>query len=105
KNPESLEEAKTSENFWTKALVEYKLIGPHPPEEKLIAFEQFFSSKLYQDEFARYNEAIYAAIEMCKPDLIYSDSNTTPPAVHYSGIPWIKNISVTPIFFEIDDEL
>ena len=75
KNPStsnSTESDSTEQNVWLQALIDYKVIGPHPPEEKLIAFKKFYSNKTYHDEFARFNDAIYAAIEMCKPDLLVS---------------------------------
>lgn len=91
--------------FWTKAVSEYNLLGPASPEEKLLNFARIYSNKLYQQEFVQFNDAIAAALEMYKPDLVWVDSLTTPPAVYYSGIHWVKSVSVTPIFFEIDDNL
>ena len=94
-----------SGQFWTKALTEYNILGPASPEEKLLNFARLYSNKLYQAEFVQFNDAIAAALEMYKPDLVWVDSLTTPPAVYYSGIHWVKNVSVTPIFFEIEDDL
>ncbi len=70
-----------------------KVLGDYPFYEKfqsLIAMQQ---SDQWLQKFALYNRAVEKAIAEFKPDLIYYDDVTLYPAVHYSGIPWIKNIS------------
>lgn len=98
-------DGRSQSELWEKAVFDYGLMGPETPEERLVNLRRFYATPLYQNEFAQFNEAIHAALEMYKPDLIWLDSVTTPPAVYYSEIKWVKNVSVTPLFFEIDEDL
>ena len=86
-------------------LFDQKVIGPYSVEEKTENMISFMYSDDNRKEFTGFNTALREAIELYKPDLIYFDSGALMPAIAYSGVPWIKNISVTPIFFTLDDKL
>lgn len=86
-------------------LLHEKVIGPYSAREKMSNTIRFLYSAANQSEFTRFNSALAEAIEKYKPDLIYFDSGALNPAIAYSGIPWIKNVSVNPLFFTLDPEL
>lgn len=86
-----------------KSLLEAKVIGNYSPYEK---FENMLGM-LFGEKFNSDNRimdgAIKEAIKLYKPDLIYFDACHMYPAVHYSGIPWVKHISTTPLYYILDD--
>ncbi len=70
-----------------------KVLGDYPFYEKFQSLITMQQSDQWLQKFALYNRAIEEALKEYQPDLIYYDDVTLYPAVHYSGIPWIKNIS------------
>lgn len=94
-----------SDDLWINVINQYKMIGPESFDQKLAAIRLYYSSKQYRDEQVDLNEAILRAIQIYQPDLIYYNSHTIVPAVNHSRIPWIRNITISPIFWEFDDDL
>ena len=66
---------------------------------------KFYETDHVREEWLYYNAALKNAIAELKPDLVISDENGLMPAIHYSGVPWIRVFSVNPLFFVIDPEL
>lgn len=76
-----------------KLLLESKVIGNYSFTEKFESLVAMQQGEKWLQQFAIYNGAIEEALRLYKPDLIFLDDVTLYPAIHYSGIPWIKNVS------------
>lgn len=76
-----------------KMLREAKVIGDYSFYDKFESMIGMQQGDKWLEQFAIYNTAIEEAIKLYKPDLIFLDDVTLYPAIHYSGIPWIKNVS------------
>ncbi len=81
------------------------LIGPLSLKEKTLNLLSFFNSEHITEEWRHYDGAIKEAIADFKPNLILADENGLPPAIYYSGIPWIRHFSSNPLFFIMEDGL
>ena len=79
-------------------LLESKILGPYTPLEKISNLFQFFENPQQRKEFFHLNRGVDEAIRKYNPDLVYVDASLVP-VVYYSKIPWVKNISTTPLFF------
>lgn len=82
-----------------------KVLGDYSPAEKTTHVVDFLYSPANVAEFSRFNSALEEALALYKPDLLYYDSGALMPALAKSGLPLVKNVSVNPIFFEMDDQL
>lgn len=81
------------------------LIGPLSPKQKTLNLLAFFKSEHITEEWRHYNTAIKAAIADFKPHVILADENGLPPAIYYSGVPWIRHFSSNPLFFIMEENL
>lgn len=88
------EEELTAGEVMARTMEAGKILGDHSPEEKMRAMIATFQSESYYEQIADFDAAIKGAIEQLSPDLIYHDSGFLYPAIHYSGIPWIRNTSM-----------
>lgn len=86
-------------------LLENKIIGPSPIREKLANLNKFFvESEISQNVVIQSNGFMKDAIAKIKPDCFLVDNGYLLPAIYYSGIPWVFNISCVPLFYiEHDD--
>lgn len=82
------------------SLLEWGIIGPTPLETKFQRTLEFFLfSEGALKTLVATNRSIKAAIELYRPDAILVDGVYLLPAIAQSGIPWIKHISTTPLFY------
>ncbi len=88
------EEELTAGEVMARTMEAGKILGDHSPEEKMRAMIATFQSESYYEQIADFDAAIKGAIEQLSPDLIYHDSGFLYPAIHFSGIPWIRNTSM-----------
>ncbi len=80
------------------------LIDPGTPAEKMTRLQRL--TDLVREQFyGDLDRAVKEAIDRLNPDLIWYDCSLLVPAVYFSGIPWVINCSMTPIFYEFDPEL
>lgn len=84
-------------------LYKYKVFGPYSPKEKVQNMIKMMFADT--DKFLYRDKRLKEAIEKIKPDLIYVDNIALMPAIAYSGKPWIKNISTTPLFYVDEHDL
>jgi len=85
--------------------LELKMIGPYSEMDKIAAEVAYFESGVYERNLKPQDDAIRRAIETFRPDAIVVDDHSVPPAVYYSGLPWIKSISVAPLFEMFEPDL
>lgn len=100
-----MQTGKQTADILAKIFLDMGLIGPQSPKEKSINCLKFLQSPHLQEEWTFYNGAIKTAIEQYKPDVIITDENGVMPAIIYSKIPWIRNVSCNPLFFEQEDDI
>ncbi|KAH9401614.1 hypothetical protein TYRP_017012 [Tyrophagus putrescentiae] len=85
---------------YTDDLVTLGIMGPRSSlslEEKYVkVVELFTTGALAQEARRKSNEVAKKAIEALQPDLIAIDGHL-PPAVYFSGIPWVNIVSVTAL--------
>ena len=80
-----------------KMLHQFKMLGPYSPKEKLVEVVKIFNSEHHLDEIRSNDAAAKVAIEKYKPDVIIVDAHSLSPSIYYSGIPWIKSCSMSPL--------
>lgn len=100
-----MQTGKQTADILAKIFLDMGLIGPQSPKEKSITCLQFLQSPHLQEEWTHYDAAIKSAIEKYKPVVIITDENGLQPAIYYSKIPWIRNVSTNPLFFELEEDL
>ncbi|KAI2806792.1 hypothetical protein RDWZM_006360 [Blomia tropicalis] len=88
-----------------EALFQMKIIGPDTPEKKLEYLIMFHTNPKNLLHLLEFNSSVKEAIDDIKPDLIYYDGIADLPSIHQSGIPWIENVSFTPIFHMYEENL
>ena len=89
-----------------KSLEEHQLVAPNQTTlEKLEHWRRLLGSPDYRRGIVALNEGVKNALKAIKPDLIYYDGNWLAPAIYYSNLPYIKNISVVPSFYEFEEGL
>ena len=88
-------------------LEQFQIISPHiDTKNKLINIVRYFREGPYMEhKLKSLNNALEVAIKKFDPDGIIVDDHSVPPAVFYSGKPWIKNISMAPLFEMFDPTL
>ena len=80
-------------------LIKTKLIGgQETPLEKMANLIRYYESPDTIANMTFLNAAIVGAINRHKPDLLWYDANCLMPAVYYSNLPWVMNLSMTPLF-------
>lgn len=83
-----------------------RIIGPYHPKEKFQnLLNLFVLSASAGRRIVKSNHYIKEAIEAVKPDLIWVDNTYLAPAIFYSGIPYLNNISTTPLYCVFDETL
>lgn len=80
------------------------ILGPGTAEEKMRRMDKL-TAAILQEWIGDFNGAVVKAIAEYQPDLIWYDGGILLPAIHHSGIPWVRNLSMTPIFYQFDDQL
>ncbi|KAH9389385.1 hypothetical protein TYRP_023371 [Tyrophagus putrescentiae] len=99
-----LNRAKNAGEDLALALHNSGLIDPGTPAEKMTRLQRL--TDLVREQFyGDLDRAVKEAIDRLNPDLIWYDCSLLVPAVYFSGIPWVINCSMTPIFYEFDPEL
>ena len=89
-----------------KDLLEKNIIGPRSIEEQLENMtKHFLESDDARSILFQTNELIKEAIDKIKPDCFYVDNMYLLPAIHYSGIPWVRSISPVPLYHIQNDEV
>ena len=99
------EDSQKPGEIYAKRLIEGKVLGNYSPEEKMARMSSMFDETQYRDDNLVFEPTVKKAIEQYKPDLIYIDHFNLLPSIYYSGIPWIKHISTTPLFYILDDNV
>ena len=87
-----------------KSLYDSKVLGPFSPREKLEYFLQFCNSNGNYEEIGAFEHGLKLAIETYRPDLIYADCGVLWPSIFYSGIPFIRNVSMAPTSYLVEDD-
>ncbi len=101
----SMNEAKENPGEAIAALFQAAhIIGPYSPLEKLRSIMATFDQREQLADALVFDAAIKEATELYKPDLFYVD-NELMPAVYYSGVPWVRSISIHPLFFYEGEEV
>jgi len=81
-----------------------RIIGPYDPLEKFQNLLRLFVlSPNAGSRIKAANRHIQAAIDGVKPDLIWLDNTYLAPAIYYSGIPWVYQISTAPSYSVMDE--
>lgn len=100
--PKRVNEANPVENA-AKQLLASKIIGNYTAREKMENLLERLFGDQFLGECALYDAVIREGIQLYTPDLIYFDALHLYPAIHFSAIPWILNISSNPLYY-IDSE-
>lgn len=100
--PKRVNEANPVENA-AKQLLASKIIGNYTAREKMENLLERLFGDQFLSECALYDAVIREGIQLYTPDLIYFDALHLYPAIHFSAIPWILNISSNPLYY-IDSE-
>lgn len=83
-----------------------RIIGPYHPKEKFQnLLNLFVLSPNAGKRIIKSNQYIKEAIDAVKPDLIWLDNTYLAPAIFYSGIPFVNNVSTTPLYCIFDETL
>ena len=81
-------------------LLDNCILGPFTIEEQMDNIEQFFLNSDYTyNTITQCDRHIKDAFKEIKPDCIVVDHTYLLPAIYYSGIPWIHNISCAPLLY------
>lgn len=85
---------------WANDLFTKGVIGPYPLEAKYEALLTVFHYTPRAIEVVKQsNLFIENAIKKYQPDLIWFDAAYIWPSIYYSGIPWVLNMSLTPVIY------
>lgn len=101
-NESNLEQAPSTENpgeSMARWLFDSHIIGDYPPEEKLSRLNGLLHCEDNYRDTAFRDGQIKEAIARYTPDCIYFDGISLHPAIYYSSITLIHNISVVPNYF------
>lgn len=86
-----------------KSMHQCGIIGPATPTEKMTVFMRMIADSK-EDIYGALDAATAPAIASLKPDLIWLDSGLLLPSILLSGLPWVNNLSMTPLFYENENE-
>ena len=100
-----LQAGKQTADMLATIFLDIGLIGPFTARQKALNLLKFFDCDHLREEWTYYDAAIKAAISRYNPDVILTDENGLMPAIHHSGLPWIRHISTNPLFFELEEDL
>ena len=84
-------------------LLDMKILGDYSPWEKMENMVSAFHCEQIYAEITTMDRKLREAIDKFKPDLFYFDGGLLYPSIYHSGIPWIKNVSVQPLLFLVDE--
>lgn len=82
-----------------------RMFGPDSPEEKMRTMVAYLDGPLRLADIAVLDQALKRAISSVAPDVIFYDGNACPPAIHYSGVPWVRVLSNAPLMYAQDESL
>jgi len=80
-----------------------KMLGRYSFSEKMANMMAMFHNEHSYRDYEVYDGAVKVALEQYAPDLILIDSGNLLPAIYYSGISWIRQISSAPILWVWDE--
>ena len=106
-------EAECSENDQMKpgeataALFEASgVLGPASPLDKMRqSLENRFKRPSFLQSQVELNRRLADFIDRYRPDVVIHDMITLPPAIHYSEVPWVKMVTMTPAYRYIGDDI
>lgn len=93
-----LTEANPGEKM-ANTMIKTKLIGPESPRQKMANLISYYESPDIIANMTALDAAIASAVRRHDPDLLWYDANCLMPAVYYSSLPWVMNISMQPLFY------
>ena len=102
--PKVAEKANPGEAL-SQMLMDYQVFGGQSVVDKFRNMTEMFHNEQYFGDLAEADRTICRAIETLQPDLLWWDGGFLYPSVYYSGIPWVKNQSLTSICFLQSDRV
>lgn len=84
-------------------LLEYKIIGPSSPKEKLESINKYMDSDSNCEVILQTNKFFKKAVEKIKPDCFVVDFGYLPPEIFVTKKPWVYLVSSAPLYY-LDDE-
>lgn len=87
-----------------KVMLDHGMIGKGSSYEKYANINKFALHTFNAEKLKRHEVDLKARIEKHQPDVFIIDHFNLSPFINYSGKPWVRIVSTTPFFFELDFE-